>query len=101
MGFVLLIARVGLSCVFLVAGLAKLADVAGSSRALAGFGLPSALATPGGVLLPLIEIILAVALLPLSTAAWASAGVLGLLLVFIAAITVSLVRGKSPDCHCF
>jgi uncharacterized membrane protein YphA (DoxX/SURF4 family) len=49
----LLIARLLLAGVFLVAALAKLADLAGSRQALRDFGVPARLATPLGLLLPL------------------------------------------------
>ncbi len=41
MATALLIARVLLAAVFLVAGLAKLADLAGSRQALRDFGVPT------------------------------------------------------------
>ncbi len=55
MNIALLIARLVLAVVFVVAGLAKLADRAGSRQALINFGVPARLATPGGILLPLAE----------------------------------------------
>src|SRR5262249_62414682 len=53
MSLVLLLARLLLAVVFLAAGLAKLADLAGSRQALRDFGVPARLATPLGLLLPL------------------------------------------------
>ena len=53
MGVVVLFARLLLAAVFLVAGIAKLADLAGSRQALRDFGVPARLANPFGVLLPL------------------------------------------------
>lgn len=50
MDAVLLVARVVLAAVFAVAGLAKLADRAGSRRAVTGFGLPARPAGPVGLL---------------------------------------------------
>lgn len=49
----LLGARLVLALVFAVAGAAKLADLAGSRRAIGDFGVPAALAAPLGTLLPL------------------------------------------------
>ena len=63
MTLLLLCARLLLALVFLVAGLAKLADLAGSRQALRDFGVPARLATPLGTLLPLAELVVAVALL--------------------------------------
>lgn len=97
----LLVARVLLAVVFLVAGFAKLVDLKGSRQALIDFSLPTALATPGGLLLPLIELAVGVALLPLISAWWAAIGALVLLLLFVVGISVNLARGRRPDCHCF
>src|SRR6266581_9646463 len=101
MDIVLLIARVLLAVVFLVAGVTKLADLEGSRQALRDFGVPAWLAAPGGVLLPLAELAVAVALLPLASAWWAAVGALALLLLFIAGIAFNLARGRRPECHCF
>src|SRR6266851_7407792 len=101
MALTLLIARLLLFVVFLVAGLAKLADLKGSQQAMRDFGVPAALARPFGVLLPLAELTIAVALLPLASAWWAALGTLALLLLFVAGIGSNLARGRHPDCHCF
>jgi peroxiredoxin/uncharacterized membrane protein YphA (DoxX/SURF4 family) len=101
MALTLLIARLLLCVVFLVAGLAKLADLTGSQQAMRDFGVPSKLARPFGVLLPLAELTCAVALLPLDSAWWAALGTLALLLLFVAGIGYNLARGEHPDCHCF
>jgi peroxiredoxin len=96
-----LLARVLLAAVFLVAGLAKLADRPGSQQALLDFGVPAALATPGGTLLPLAELLVAVLLLPTATSWWGALGALVLLLLFVVGISYNLARGRTPDCHCF
>ena len=93
--------RVLLAAVFAVAGIAKLRDLEGSRTAMKDFGVPAGLARGGGVLLPLVEIAVAVALIPTSTARWAAAVALVLLLAFIWGIAAALRRGVSPDCHCF
>ncbi len=101
MGFVLLVARLLLAVVFVVAGLAKLADRAGSRQALRDFGVPAPLAVPLGVLLPLTELAVSVALVPTASAWWGALGAFALLLLFIAGISFNLARGRTPDCHCF
>jgi thiol-disulfide isomerase/thioredoxin/uncharacterized membrane protein YphA (DoxX/SURF4 family) len=101
MDIVLFIARLLLAGVFLVAGVAKLADRAGSRQGLIDFGVPGALATPFGILLPLAEIGVAISLIPRATAWWGAAGALALLLLFVAGISFNLARGRKPDCHCF
>src|ERR671939_1059905 len=101
MDVALLTARLLLAVVFAMAGLAKLADRAGSRQALVGFGLPAVLAAPLGILLPLAELAVAVALLPAAWAWWGALGALALLLLFVAGISFNLARGRTPDCHCF
>jgi thiol-disulfide isomerase/thioredoxin/uncharacterized membrane protein YphA (DoxX/SURF4 family) len=101
MGVLLMAARLGLAAVFVVAGVGKLADLAGSRRAVAEFGVPEELATALGVFLPLAELAVAAALFPNLSAWWGALGALLLLLVFIAGISFNLARGQKPDCHCF
>src|SRR5437763_13502559 len=99
MSLVLLLARLLLAAVFLVAGVAKLADLAGSQQALRDFGVPAKLSTPFGVLLPLAELAVAVALLLPIIAWWGSLGALLLLVLFVAGIGYNLAQGRQPDCH--
>lgn len=101
MDIVLLIARLALAAVFVVAGCAKLADLAGSRQAVRDFGVPASLAGPFGLALPLAELAVAIALVPLATAWWGALGALVLLLLFVGAIGYNLARGRNPDCHCF
>jgi thiol-disulfide isomerase/thioredoxin len=98
-----------LAGVFATAGVAKLADLEGSRKAVAAFGVPRRLASLFGTLLPTVE---------LATAALLAAGALigrgevvalragalsalALISLFCAAIAVSIARGRAPDCHCF
>ena len=101
MDVALLIARLLLAVVFFVAGFAKLADLPGSRQALQDFGVPAVLVNPFGVLLPLAEIVVAVALILPVSAWWGALGALALLLLFVAGISYNLARGRTPDCHCF
>ncbi len=101
MDIVLLLARLLLTVVFAIAGLAKLVDRAGSRQALLDFGVPARLITPLPFLLPLVELAVAVALIPSASAWWGALGALALLLLFAAAIGYLLARGRTPDCHCF
>ena len=68
----LLVARLLLALVFAVAGVAKLVDRTGARQAIIDFGLPRALASPLGILLPLCELAVAAALIPQPTA-WCGA----------------------------
>jgi methylamine dehydrogenase accessory protein MauD len=97
----LLVARLILATVFVVAGLAKLADRVGSRQAIVGFGVPERIATASSLLLPVAELAVAVALIPEATAWWGAVGAGALLLLFIAAIGINLARGRKPDCRCF
>src|SRR3712207_5680913 len=101
MDLLTLFARLLLASVFATAGLAKLADRVGSRRVAADFGLPAALSAPLGVLLPLAELAVAVALIPAASALWGALGSLALLLLFVVGIGVNLARGHKPECRCF
>src|SRR5436305_4678341 len=101
MTLLLVFARLLLCVVFLIAGLAKLADLARSRQALRDFGVPAALADPFGLLLPLAELAVAMALLLPATAWWGALGAFALLLLFVGGIGYNLARGRTPDCHCF
>lgn len=99
--FGLLAARLLLAFVFLLAGGTKLADPAGTRKALRNFGLPSALAKSGMLLLPLAELAVAALLIPVHTiwlGAWGSVILLG---VFLIAVGAAMAIGRKPDCHCF
>jgi len=97
----LLIARLVLGAVFTLAGVAKLSDLKGSRQAIIDFGVPSAIAAPLGLVLPLAELSVAATLLAASTAWWGALGALALLSVFVVGITYNLARGRKPECHCF
>src|SRR2546425_9677417 len=101
MSVVLLLARLLLATVFAVAGIAKLLDRAGSRKSAGDFGVPTFLAKPLAFVLPLVELACSVALLRGRWAWFGASGALAMLSVFIAAIAVSLARGRKPDCHCF
>jgi thiol-disulfide isomerase/thioredoxin len=101
MDILLIASRAVLALVFAVSAAGKLADLAGSRRAVAGFGVPARLATPIGTALPLAEIALALLLLPAATAWWGALGALVLLLGFTAGMGAALARGEQPDCNCF
>jgi peroxiredoxin/uncharacterized membrane protein YphA (DoxX/SURF4 family) len=101
MEIVLLIARVFLASIFALAGLTKAVDLARSRRTLVAFGVPEKLAGVAGTGLPFIEILVAVALLPIISAWWGAVAALALMLAFAAGIGVNLARGQRPDCNCF
>jgi methylamine dehydrogenase accessory protein MauD len=101
MALALLLARLVLSAVFLVSGVAKLIDRPGTRKAVQDFGLPVALAAPSAILLPVAELAVAAALLVRASAWYGALGALLLLLLFITGIGVTMARGRAPDCRCF
>ena len=93
--------RLVLAAVFAVAGAAKLADRAGTRKAVVEFGAPERLAAPLAGLLPAAELAVAALLLLPGGGLAGRIGSLALLLLFSVAVAVSLARGRAPDCHCF
>ena len=89
--------RLGLAGVFVVAALAKLADLAGTRSALREFGTPDPLARPAAWALVLSELAIAALLIPATTARGAAIAAAALLIVFSAA----LARNLDADCNCF
>lgn len=96
-----LVARLLLTAVFSVAGVAKAADLPGTRRALGEFGLPEGATAPAAPLLPLAELATAVALLWQPSARWGAVAAVGLLALFIGAIAAAMARGATPSCQCF
>jgi peroxiredoxin/uncharacterized membrane protein YphA (DoxX/SURF4 family) len=101
MGAALLVCRLALASVFAVAGLAKLADLAGSREAVAQFGVPERLTGVAGTVLPAVELAVAVALIPVASAPFAAVAAALLLASFIVAIANANLHGRAPECHCF
>jgi len=97
----MVIARIVLIGVFVVSGVAKLFDLEGSKRATASFGIPKPLADVGGVVLPFVEIGVAILLLFQSTTLIAGILALILFLAFTAGMAIQLAKGNKPPCHCF
>ena len=101
MNSVLVAARLGLAAIFLVAALAKLADMPGSRSALGGFNVPSSVIPAASIVLPALEFASAALLLVAPAAEVGAALASVLLLVFVGGIAAALRRGSQPDCHCF
>ena len=101
LGGVILASRVLLAIVFAVAGTAKLRDHAGTAQMLSDFGLPRGSAGAIARVLPLAELVIAVALIPTVSARWGGAAAFVLLAAFTAAIVVNLALGRKPSCRCF
>jgi uncharacterized membrane protein YphA (DoxX/SURF4 family) len=97
----ILVARLTLAAVFIVAALGKLADLDASRRAVEQFGVRARAAGTLGVVLPLVELGLAVALIPVATARWAAGAAVALLIAFCVVVARALVRGDEVECNCF
>lgn len=93
--------RIALSVVFCMAGITKLMDQPGTLEAVKNFGAPKSLAPAVALVLPFVELAIAVGLLFSKTTALSSIGALLLLGLFVVAISVNLARGQTHDCHCF
>jgi thiol-disulfide isomerase/thioredoxin/uncharacterized membrane protein YphA (DoxX/SURF4 family) len=101
MEVVLFSIRILLVGVFAVAAVGKFMDLDGSRKAVAGFGVPRPLAAILGVLLPVVELAIAISLISTATSWYGSAAAFLLLLVFIVGMLWQMANGKAPDCHCF
>ena len=97
----MLAARLILAAVFAVSGISKLFDLSGSQAAMRSFGVPERFTRAGGVALPIVELVIAILLIPAATARWGALLALILLAIFIAGVSYSLSRGRKFDCHCF
>lgn len=98
---ILLLVRLILAAIFSLAGIGKLLDLKGSKKAIQDFGIPAVLAKPLAVFLPVAEILVALLLLSVQTSWYGAIGAVLLLAIFIGGMTVQLVKGEAPDCHCF
>ena len=96
-----LAARLVLAVIFAFSGGAKALDSKGTREGVIGFGVPSRLALPMAVALPIAEFTTAGLLVWHTTAWWGGLAALVLLAAFSVAIAVNLGRGNRPDCHCF
>jgi peroxiredoxin len=95
------VARLAVAVVFGLAAWGKAADRVAARTAITEFGVPLRWAPVVGWVLPAVEAVLAVAVLPPWTAAGAAAAIVLLLLVFTAAVGRLLRRGQRPACSCF
>lgn len=97
----LLLARILLALVFAAAGWSKLIDRSGTGEALGAFGVPSRIVRDAAILLPLLELGVAVGLLLPGTGRWPATTAAALLVVFSVGVANSLLHGRRPACHCF
>ncbi|MEH3052420.1 MAG: hypothetical protein PGN13_00235 [Patulibacter minatonensis] len=97
----LLALRLILAAVFLVAGLAKLADRSGAQAAVVAFGAPERLARTSALALITAELLAALLLIAVPTVLAGAVLAAVLLAAFCVAIAAAMARGEAPDCHCF
>jgi peroxiredoxin len=95
------ITALALLVVFAIAATTKLADLAGTRRAVADFGVPERIATTFGTALPLLELGIAALLAFSATATAGALTALAMLVLFSGAVGANLARGRTPDCRCF
>jgi uncharacterized membrane protein YphA (DoxX/SURF4 family)/peroxiredoxin len=95
------ILRIALGAVFGVAGVTKLLDPPGTREAVKNFGAPELLVGLVASVLPILELAIAVGLLFTNTARASAGAALIVLTLFIVAISASLARGETHNCHCF
>lgn len=101
MPLIIVLVRIALSVVFSLAGITKLMDQPGTREAVKNFGAPAASVRATALILPFVELAIAIGLLFSGTTAVSSISGLLLLGAFILAISVNLARGQTHDCHCF
>ncbi|MGD9712677.1 MAG: redoxin domain-containing protein [Thermomicrobiales bacterium] len=101
MEYLLLGARLLLAAVFLLSSIGKALDLSGAKTAMEGFGIPSSFSRQASYLLIAAEFVVALLLIPDSTAWYAAIGALLLLGAFIIGIAYNMANGRHPDCHCF
>lgn len=101
MSVVVLVARILVAVVFVLSAGGKLADMAGTRTAVAGFGVPVRFVGPVAWLLPVAELVVVVTVLVPATAWLGGLGAVLLLAMFTVGIAVNLGAGRTPDCNCF
>ena len=98
---VVALARVLLAATFIVSALAKLITPAGTRRAVTELRVPARMAAPLSWSIPLVEGVLAGALLTQRTGRWAAASAALFLTVVSVPVARALRRGEHPGCNCF
>jgi hypothetical protein len=99
--FVVVLTHLLLAATFIVSGLAKLITPAGTRRAIAELRAPVWLVAPLSWGLPLVELILAGALLTERTGRWAAVAAALFLTGVSVPVARALRRGERPRCNCF
>lgn len=101
MALITVLLRIALGAVFGIAGITKLLDPPGTREAVKNFGSPKPLVPVLAIVLPIVELAIAAGLLFNGTTRASAVTALIVLALFIVAISASLIRGETHDCHCF
>jgi uncharacterized membrane protein YphA (DoxX/SURF4 family) len=97
-----LLFRLILGALFLYAGIPKIADPHGFAQAVYNYRLlPGYLIAPAAIVLPFIEVLIGASLLLGIFTQGGALVVSGLLVVFLCALGISLLRGLDISCGCF
>ncbi len=97
-----MLCRILVGSVFIYAAIYKIADPCDFAKAINGYHiLPPALINLQAVFLPWMEIICGVLIIQGAAARASSVLICGMLMLFITAIGVNLLRGISFECGCF
>ena len=100
--WVVLAARIALAAVFAFAAIPKLGDAAAFARDIDNYHLlPVEWAATAAVMMPPLELVVALALLLGIHARGAAVISAGMMLVFAAAMAQAMARGIDLDCGCF
>jgi uncharacterized membrane protein YphA (DoxX/SURF4 family) len=94
--------RISLGALFIYASLPKIADPPAFAQMLWNYQLlPGSLINPLALVLPWLELLAGAALIAGVLRKGASLLIAAMLLVFIAALSIDLMRGIAVDCGCF
>lgn len=101
--YFVLIVRTLLAMIFLIAGTAKLRDLAGFEHAVQGFGwVPARWQQPLARVIPIAEVAVGLGLIIGLVAPWPLIAAIALLAMFTLAVSISLLRGRRDLlCGCF
>lgn len=95
-------AQIALGVLFVAAALPKIVDPPAFAHMIWNYKLvPAALTNAVGLVLPWFELLVGLALVLGVMRRTATLAIAGLLLAFVAAISINLARGNAIDCGCF
>lgn len=93
---------IALGLIFIIAALPKIADPPSFAHMIYNYKIiPWALINPMALIMPWLELLCGVALVLGIWKGTARTIIAGMLLVFILAISINLIRGNPIDCGCF